>query len=194
MQVSNLGNVHMVTTLKTITADQIAAREAQNRLDEIHGGQWVESNQLTGEQHGRIEANILFKLMLFVRANKAGRVYPGDTTFVLEGEPGHILTMRRPDVAFVSVERVQERDDYYYQAPDLAVEIISPSETVQEIQDKLDDYLRTGVREIWQVYPSSRQVIVYKIDGHPVIYTSEQSITTDLLPGFEMTVQEMFEE
>lgn len=77
--------------------------------------------------------------------------------------------------------------------PEIAIDVIAPSDTVQAVENRLADYLRTGVKEVWQVYPISQQVIVYKVGAHPAIYTSEQTLTTDLLPHFEMLVKEIFE-
>lgn len=180
---------------KPITADEVAEREAQGSLDEIVNGQWVEV-AVTGEIHGAIEARLVFFLMGFVLQHKLGRVYPGDTTFVLEGEPGNIIKMRRPDVAFVQQARAKQddREEYNYLAPDLAVEIISKSEQVGEVQEKLEDYLRYGVQEVWQVYPRAKQVIVHRQSQPPVIYSSGQTISGSLvLPGFELAVDEIFD-
>lgn len=151
---------------------------------------------MAGELHGAIETNLIVILSGFVKAKKLGRVYGGDTTFVLEGTPENIITMRLPDVAFVSAERAKQADrgGFYYLAPDLAVEIVSPSEKTAETQAKVNDYLRTGTREVWVVYPETRQVAVLRPDGTATIYGLGQTIPGgSLLPGFSLEVTGVFD-
>lgn len=107
---------------------------------------------------------------------------------------------RRPDVAFVSYERWPRRSpsptgDALEVVPDLAVEVISPSNTADEVVDKLDEYFRAGGRLVWVIYPVSRKIYVYTspiavrilqpgddLDGGPVI------------PGFRVPVKSLFDE
>ncbi len=185
----------MTTLTQVITAETVERLEAQDIIREVAHGQWVEV-EVTGERHGIIAGNILVHLKLFAREHKLGRVYPADVTFVLEGDPQNIITMRLPDVSFVSAARVktEERDKYYYQAPDLAVEVISPSEKKKDIEEKLADYLRTGVQEVWQVYPDEQQVRVYTPAGTVTTYTLDQTLTTPLLPDFVLSIKDIFED
>ena len=114
--------------------------------------------------------------------------------FVLDGEPGNLQVKRRPDVAFVSSDRLQDTKGYFYGAPDLAVEIISPSERPGAIRDKLNKYLQFGVRQVWQVYPDNKQVIVNLPDGTAQTYNVGDVIKGDsLLSGFELDVKTVFE-
>jgi Uma2 family endonuclease len=65
----------------------------------------------------------------------------------------------------------QNRETYYQLAPDLAIEILSPSERAVDIRTKLNDYLRTGVRQVWQVYAETREVVVHLAGGSVRIHT-----------------------
>ncbi len=180
--------------IKPITAADVASLKEEKTF-EVVSGEWVE-RPMAGELHGAIAANLILSLGSFIKTHKLGRIYPADTTFVLKGTPDNIQTMRLPDVSFVSVGRTKEADraGYYYQAPDLAIEVVSPSERTVETQSKVNDYLRTGTREVWVVYPETQQVIVYHPDGTAAIYNVEQTIPGgELLPGFSLAVADIFD-
>lgn len=164
---------------------------------EVVDGNWVgfeEGDYVRGEEHGWIETIVIHALMTWVLQNNSGRVYPGDTDFVLDGEPDNIRVKRRPDVAFVQSDRVQATQGYYYGVPDLAVEIISPSERPGAIREKLNIYLQFGLQQVWQVYPENRQIIVNLPDGSARTYNVGDTIPGgDLLPGFALAVASVFE-
>jgi Uma2 family endonuclease len=180
------------TKIRIITAEDVLNHE--NKLIEVVNGQWVEP-PMTGERHGAAEVRLIVLFDSHVRPNKLGRVYPGDITFVLDGTPKRIRTMRKPDVAFVTAARVQTTSEFYYQSPDLAVEIVSPSERTSTTRAKLNDYLRFGTQQVWLVYPDTKQVEVYQADGTSITYSAGQSITVgELLPGFTVDAAAIFEE
>lgn len=177
-------------------AREVEAHEGFEHL-EIVGGNWVgfdEDPFMSGEEHGWIESKISALLTLWAMQNKAGRIYPGDTNFILSGNPKTLEDKRRPDVAFVKRERVIETVGYQYLAPDLAVEIISPTEKPYEIRDKLNTYLRHGVQRVWQVYPQTQEIVATFADGTSRTYHPSDTLTDpDLLPGFELDVAMVFE-
>ncbi len=164
---------------------------------EIVDGEWVglgkEDGFMGGERHGRIEFKLLLRLGTHVEAHHLGMLYPGDTVFVLDGEPGNIRLKRQPDVAFVAAERVQSSAGYIYGAPDLAVEIISPSERSTDIQKKLREYLRYGVRQVWHMYPEQGEVVVHLADGSAHTYGLGDTLPGgDVLPGLALSVSDVF--
>lgn len=181
--------------VKPITAEEVAAFEAQGLVREIVNGVWVEENELPFKGHALIGANIVGHLFMFLQNHRIGRVYQDQTNYVLKGEPGNIEVMRIPDVSFVSNERVDpDLQSYYFGAPDLAVEIISSSEKPHEIADKLADYLQYGVKQVWQVYPEQKQVIVHFPQGEPRVYGIDDVLRGgDVLPNFELPVRKIFE-
>lgn len=163
---------------------------------EIIDGDWAgfdEDEYVSGEQHGWIEALLVHAFTTWVLQEHAGRVYPGDTVFVLAGSPDDIQLRRRPDVAFVRNANVQPTTGFIYRSPDLAVEIISPTEKPVEIRQKLQDYLTHGVSQVWHVYPESRQVVVNYADWTARTYSAGDTISgSDLLPGFALEVAAIF--
>lgn len=181
-----------------ITIKDLEDMEARGRICEIVNGQWVQSaeDKMAGELHGAIATNLIIALGSYVKAHALGRVYPADTTFILDEDEHGIQLMRLPDVSFVAAHHVKthDRDTYYQLAPDLAIEIISPSERASAVRAKLKDYLRTGVRQVWHVYPETREVLVHHADGTTYTYSTGQTIPgADVLPGFELPVATIFE-
>lgn len=192
----NISTVLMQRPITEAIAMRIEQIEGFEHL-EIEDGEWVgfeEDAYRGGEEHGRIEFKLLLRLGSFIEQNRLGMLYPGDTTFVLEGDASSIQTKRRPDLAFVAVDRLQKTKGYIYGPPDLAIEIISPSERPNDIRKKLSEYLSFGVQQVWQVYPESREIIVHLPDDTSRTYRADDTLTGgDALPGFEMRVGDVFE-
>jgi Uma2 family endonuclease len=184
-------------SLKPITLKDIQDAEARGIVREIVNGQWVnEEDRMAGELHGAIAANLLIRLGTFVRGRKLGRVYPADTTYILEENDQGVQLLRLPDVSFVAASRVktEDRESFYRLAPDLAIKIISPSERAVDIRAKLRDYLRTGVRQVWLVYPETQEVVVHHASGDVKTYERGQTVPGgDLLPDFELPVADIFD-
>ncbi len=164
---------------------------------EIVDGNWVGFDQdtyMTGENHGWIETKLLLTLGNFVVPRNLGRLYPGDINFVLEGTKDSIIERRQPDVAFVKKDRVQKTTGYFYGAPDLAVEIVSPTQGRSESVRKSLVYFEYGTQEVWLVFPKKQEIEVHTSDAVPIVYGVEDNLTSALLPGFELAVATIFEE
>jgi Uma2 family endonuclease len=96
----------------------------------------------------------------------------------------------RPDVSILVGDKIRQLDPDRIPipgAPDIAIEIISPSERASDSQAKVAAYLRNGVSEVWQFYPKSRMVQIHKGNGS-VTLSSQDQITTPLLPGLALAV------
>ena len=107
---------------------------------------------------------------------------------------------RRPDVAFVSFDR-WARNRQVPQArswavvPDLAIEIVSPTNTADEVADKLGEYFMVGVRSVWVVYPRQRNVYAYTSPKEVRVLTEGDELDGgNVLPGFSIPVQTIFEQ
>ena len=164
---------------------------------EIVNGEWVgleeQAEDMTGEEHGRIEGLLVILMGGHVMQHKLGYVYPGDTDFVLDGTPDDIRIKRQPDVSFVAGDRVDSTSGYYYLSPDLAIEIVSPSQSRPEMLAKVSEYLRYGSKQVWLVFPAQKQIEVHFPDSSPQIYTVGDTIPGgDLLPGFLLDVSVLF--
>ncbi len=143
-------------------------------------------------RHAAIELRIGRALLDFVEANSLGEAFGSSAGYVLARDPD---TVREPDVSFLCTERLKDQDlDAFLEgAPDLAVEVLSPSNTAAEMREKMDDYFGAGCRVLWIVDPLRKSVVVHRPDASPVILTEDDTLTEeDLLPGFSLVVREIF--
>jgi Uma2 family endonuclease len=160
---------------------------------ELQAGLLV-SEPLPGGRHGRVVAAVAELLRAHVKNHRLGVVFAGDSGFVLARKPD---TVRGPDVAFVSRERFELGGDTvkaFAGAPDLAVEVVSPTNTPAAMHAKVADYLAAGTRCVWVVDPESQAVTVYaSLLGPHTVGQDEMLDGEDVLPGFRVLVGEIFE-
>lgn len=146
-----------------------------------------------GFKHGTIVARLTGALVLHVEAHELGEVTGAETGFKLASNPD---TVRAPDVGFVRRERIPEGDlteKFWPGAPDLAVEVISPNDTLYEVDEKVEDYLASGVRLIWIVNPKKRTVTVYLPDAEAQTFAESGVLNgLEVLPGFQYNVAKLF--
>ncbi len=140
-------------------------------------------------EHGEISMNLSFLLSLHVRENQLGRLYPADTDFKL----GDRLV--KPDVAFVSTARLPEnRRQGSPVPPDLAVEVLSPTDIQYRIVEKAFAYLNAGTRLVWIIEPVGETVTVYRSRTDIKLLTFEDMLTgEDVVEGFSCQVAQLFE-
>jgi len=103
----------------------------------------------------------------------------------------------QPDVSVVSTERVRDtaRHGYIQGAPEVAIEIISQSESASDVQDKTRAYLRAGSKAVVNIFPKSRTITVHVPDGSARTLEGKDVLTLpDVLPGWEMSLDEIFGE
>jgi Uma2 family endonuclease len=104
--------------------------------------------------------------------------------------------VRAPDIAFVSTGRLpggRLPQDFIRGAPDLAVEVLSPSDTGADVQRKLRDYLEGGGRLVWVIAPQARTVTVYRPDGSARLLREPEHLDgEDVLPGLRLPLAEVF--
>ncbi len=139
--------------------------------------------------HGEISSNIVILLGNHVHQHQLGRVYTAETTFQI-GESG-----RKPDVAYVSQERLPEnRHQASPIPPDLAIEVISPSDRVYDVQEKALEYLDAGTKMVWVIEPIAKTVTVYRSPTDIKIFTENDILTgEEVVEGFQCAVAEFFE-
>ena len=176
------------------TADQLLEFPDDGRRHELVGG-WVVSEPPASFRHGDVAAEVFRHLIDFVRRNDLGRVVSTETGFLLARDPD---TVRAPDVAFVSratIERAGRFRGYFPGAPDLAVEVLSPSERPADVHAKIGDYLAAGARLVWVIDPTRKQVRVHRSLLQPSILDETEMLDGDeVLPGFRVQVARMFPE
>ncbi len=140
-------------------------------------------------EHGEISVNIIHCLYKYVRDNQLGRLYTAETTFQL----GDRLV--KPDVAFVSTERLPEnRRKGSPIPPDLAIEIVSPTDKQYDVTEKAFAYLKAGTRLVWVVEPVAKTVMVYRSETDFTLLRCEDTLTgEEVIKGFACPVAQLFE-
>jgi Uma2 family endonuclease len=141
--------------------------------------------------HGACCSKIDRRIGNFVEANHLGNVFANDTGFVTELNPDSV---RGPDVAYWSYERLPEvPDDYIRVPPDLAVEVLSSSNRSGQIRQKLIEYFARGVRLVWVADPVDHTVTIYRTpDEGRLLHESATLSGEDVLPGFSCRVADLF--
>jgi Uma2 family endonuclease len=145
--------------------------------------------------NSQIAILIAYFLTAYVLANKLGRVTGADGGYRLAPK-----TTLVPDVAYTSYKRQLDFSGSVVNgAPDLAVEVISPSESAQDVQDKVWAFLQAGTRLVWVVYPKTKLVDVCHLASDNQLVASRLGIDgvlegTDILPGFTLPVKDIFPE
>jgi Uma2 family endonuclease len=163
-------------------------------LYEVVDGQIVEKT--LGTRAANIATLLTGLLVPFVRAHRLGRVM---TESLFRLDPAAKLE-RRPDVAFVSNERWpwnrRVPDEAAWSiVPDLTIEIVSPSNTANEVQGKVQEYFRAGARQVWVVYPKTFQIYIYDAPNQiRVLGRGDELDGGALLPGFRLAVATLFED
>lgn len=146
-----------------------------------------------GNVHGRIAMRVAWPLAQYVEVNRLGAVYAAETGFKLAGNPD---TVRAPDVAFVSrarIEAVGEVEGYWPEAPELAVEVISPGDRYADVEEKVFDWLEAGTKMVLTVNPRQRSITVYRSLADIAVLTETDTLDGgDVVPGFRLAVREVF--
>lgn len=185
----------MILEKQFIDADMFLdyVEQIDDRIVELVEGVIVDMSR-PGWEHGEILSFIHARIAIHVFENDLGRVAVGDTGFVLERRADGKDTVRGLDLAFVSKERASERlsTGWTTIAPDLAVEVISPSNKASDIHKKIQQLLAAGTALVWIVYPESRIVSVHTIDGARTLREADYLSGGDILPGFEISVADIF--
>jgi Uma2 family endonuclease len=160
---------------------------------ELQAGMLV-SEPLPGFRHGWVSAAAGEFLRAHVRTHRLGVVLVCDSGFILARKPD---TVRGPDVAFVSRERFEASGDTvkaFTGAPDLAVEVLSPSNTLASMHAKVADYLAAGTRLVWVVDPEAKSVSIYASLLTPHVLAEDEILDGgEVVPGFSVRVGELFE-
>ena len=153
----------------------------------------LRTRPLAGAIHGIISVEILGSLHQFVTRHQLGLVVGTAIGFQIATDPD---TVRAPDAAFVRRERIPSTglpEGYWPGAPDLAVEVVSPDDTVEEVDEKVADWLDAGAEAVWVVKPKPRTVTVYRAPSVLTVLTADEEIDGgELLPGFRCRVGDWF--
>ena len=182
----------MAVTHKLVTAEELLRMPDDGLRSELVRGE-VRRMAPAGHGHGRVAINVSTPLDQHVRARSLGVVYAAETGFKIAGDPD---TVRAPDVAFVSRERVEavgESEGYWPGAPDLAVEVISPNDTYSEVEENVADWLRAVTRMVLVVNPRGKTVTVRFSEKDITVLTEGDTLDGgEVVPGWRLPVADVF--
>jgi Uma2 family endonuclease len=174
-----------------LTASDLAALPDDERRHELEAG-WLVSEPLPSPRHDRVRRRLETMLEAFVAPRGLGEIF-GETGFVLARNPD---TVRGPDLSFVAGERLVALDDarFVEGAPDLAIEILSPSNRPYLVRGKVADYLAAGCRLVWVIDPQRRTVTTYRTLLAPSLLRAGDTLEGEgVLPGLSIPVASIFE-
>lgn len=174
------------------TDEEFMALPEDGRYELVNGELVSMGN--SGMEHGEIGSFLGGSLSFYVRSNKLGVSCDSSTAFTMKTG-----NRRSPDVSFIAKERLQGvkrlPKGYFQGSPDLAVEILSPSNTVEEIHDKIVEYFENGTRLLWVIHPDEQYVLVYHAPSPDVFLKVGNRLDgEDIVPGFSLAIAELFAE
>lgn len=184
----------MTTTGQKITAEDLLRMPGAGFRfrSELVNGELV-IKPLADAEHGFLAMEVSCRLAEHVRSRKLGQVHATGTGFRLASNPD---TVRAPDVAFISrqrLEEVGEMEGYWPGPPDLAVEVISPNDTYTEVEDKVLAWLNAGTRMVVVVNPRTETVTVYRSLSDVTILTKNDTLDgKDVVPGWTLAIEDLF--
>ncbi len=169
--------------------------------DEFANSPYAETHELirgelypimpAGTRHGIITNRLAAHITFFIMENDLGEVAAAETGFKLKNQ-----SMVGTDIGFIGKEKLAKfgvPDSFFPVAPDLAVEVISKSNTSEEISTKVEDYLSSGSKLVWVVYPKRKVVVVYRQNNTvSFLHENENLDGEDVLPNFSLPLEKIF--
>ena len=177
---------------KLLTADDLLLLYSKGVRGELIRGVLSETMP-AGEMHGKVVMRLGRLLGNYIEPRQIGTLIGSDAGVLLETDPD---TVREPDIAYFSVQKLPldaANPGFSQVAPDLVVEMSSPSDSHREVNDKAMMWLRHGVRLVWLVHPATRTVEVHHGGSRgPTLVDGNTLDGGDVLPGFTCAVSDIF--
>lgn len=175
-----------------ITADQLFRMPDDGNRYELVRGRLLRVDP-AGSKSSITTGRISRRIGSFVEASDLGLTGDADWGFKLASDPDIV---RAPDVAFVKAERIPSDGiprEFWPGPPDLAVEVLSPSDRMVDVLEKVQEYLTAGTRIVWVIDPEARKAIVFHADRPPEVVGSEgELLGEDVIPSFVLRLAEIW--
>lgn len=179
----------MTTRNQAMTVEEFWTIYAGREFELVEGE--VVARPPEGLRHGAVCSRVATHLGDFVDTHQLGEVVGASTGFRL-----FPVTLRAVDAAFISNEKlvqVSDPDKFAPFAPDLAVEVVSPTDSATEVRQKVRHYLQAGTALVWVIYPELREVEVHAQAGVVQTFTHEDTLDGgEVLPGLALPVMRLF--
>jgi len=178
---------------RPVTADELLWMPDDGLRRELVDGE-VRVLTPAGHPHGDIAMRIGWRLASHIEMQGLGKAYAAETAFRIASNPDTVLA---PDVSFVGLERVQAAkgtEGPFPGAPDLALEVVSPRDSFEDVEDKVSRWLDAGCRMVVVVNPRNRFTWVYRPGSEPVRLTEDDVLDGgDIVPGWKLVLREVFD-
>ena len=179
------------TSTMLMTAEEFMALPEDGHRYELINGE-LERMPPPGFPHGRITLRLMAPLAQFVWDHDLGEVYDY-SGFQLTVNPDTVLG---PDAAFVSKARLQEAKEdkgYWPGPPDIAVEVLSPSDRPSRVTTRISRWFSYGVKQLWIINRKNRTVTIYRSAEDAITFSGSDYLEApDLLPGFRLSLDRIF--
>jgi Uma2 family endonuclease len=158
---------------------------------EFVDGQWVE--KAMGAQSARVGTVLMGKLDQFALEHRLGLVFNSEAGYqIFPGSP----RIRKPDASVIRFGRLPDDKPprgYIHISPDLALEVVSPNDLAEEIDARVMDFLRAGVKLFWVIYPGTRSAHVFRQSGSMSWLTEADTLSgEDVMQGFSCRIADLF--
>jgi Uma2 family endonuclease len=181
-----------MSTTSPVTADQLLRMPDDGYRYELVAGE-LRKTVPAGWRHGAVGGNLHSLLGHHVLQEKLGRIFFADTGFLLARNPD---TVRAPDIAFIHKDHLpapEPEEAFWPGAPDLAVEVVSPGDTLGEIDEKVKAWLDAGAMMVWVVNAKWQNVTVYRSATEIKTLTKNDELDgEDVIPGFRCRAGDIF--
>jgi Uma2 family endonuclease len=186
-------NLFPAIAAKTWTDEAFMALPDDGHHYEIVNGELIDMGN-SGALHGYVCSLALAALAGYILPKKLGVILDSSTAFKMKNG-----NKRSPDIAFFAKERLQGitvlPSGYLDGAPDLVVEVLSPGNTIEELDDKLTEYFENGSRLAWVINPTQHYVLVYRSAQEPdhLLKGKDYLDGEEVIPGFTLAVADLFQ-
>lgn len=179
-----------------ITEDYLLSLNA-DKWYEVVDGELIEGVEMGELTHVIVIDNLFSPLRPFVRQHKLGRVHTDSLTYILHVNEEGIENAHIPDLSFIRRGRIPtdfDKSRAFPGAPDLAVEVVSPTNRPGELMRRVSDYLRFGSEQAWVLYEMRKELHQYFADSTPPrMYKAEDILTPEtLFPGLSIKIADLF--
>ena len=146
----------------------------------------------TGGETGNRNLRLAFQIELWNSKSKLGKVFDSSTGFKLPNN-----AFRSPDVSWISLAKwnalsATQRRKYLPLAPDFVLKLMSPNDSLNELQNKMKEYVNCGVKLGWLINPDDQQVEIYRLGKNPEILDNPQSLSgEDVMPNLIVDLSEI---
>ena len=183
---------HMSTQPGLMTAEKLLTLPDDMWQYELLDGE-LQRMTKPGALHGRVAAEVGASLTTFVRNHDLGLTFAAETGFLLRKNPD---TVRAPDASFISHVRLAATpfplEKFYPGAPDLAIEVLSPSDSARKVRSKVADWLACGSAAVLVLDPKRKVAELHRAGRVHVYAPPEVLMLDDVLPGWSLDLADLF--